>query len=105
MVRLYSPRRLSVVGKLDSKRGVITALRPSTDRNVDLGIVQANGRPGGSTADGRCADRVPVKGVPKIVPGWVDSPARMVSAERIGPILSEQAGVGGSRFRRKPRIV
>jgi hypothetical protein len=56
MVRLYSPRRLSVVGKLDSKRGVITALRPSTDRNVDLGIVQANGRPGGSTADGRCAD-------------------------------------------------
>ena len=89
MVRLYSPRRLCVVGKIDPQRArsLLFAHPRTAQRIVDAQI------------------RVPVKGVPRIVPGWVDSPVRMVSAERIGPVLSEWAAVGGSRFRRKPRIV
>ena len=100
-----APATHSLVGKLNPDRGVIAALLPAADRDVDLRVNEANAKLRTQQQMIDAQSCVPGKGVAEIIPKRVDSLVRMKRAKGVGPTLVKKAEICGASFWGEQRIV
>jgi hypothetical protein len=77
---------------------VVAAFLPASNGNVDLGPLEPVHKRRAQQDMVNAQTCIPAKGVSKVVPEGIDTLIRVEGAERIGPALGQEVGIGRTRL-------